>query len=175
MSKKVAIIIAFNGFKDIEYQGARKGLEKAGIGVEVFSNKEGIAVGAGGTRVETKDMREIKSEDFDGVVFIGGPGALENLDNDTSYRLAQEFFSKNKVVSAICISPTILAKSGILKGKRACVWYSPSYRESIRVLQENGAEWVDRSVVVDGKIITANGPESAFEFGEEVARVLSEQ
>ena len=173
--KKAALIIAFEGFKDEEYLKTKEKLEEAGIEVKTFSNLSGTAKGADGTEVEIAlTLRDLNIDDYDAIVFIGGPGALENLDNDQSYQIAQEAVSKNKILAAICISPVILAKSGVLNGKRATVWSSILDKSPIVRLEENGAMYVNQPVVVDGNIITANGPQTASQFGEAIAEKLSQ-
>jgi len=171
--KRVAIIIAFNNFKDEEYLGTIEELKKKGIEVEPISNSCGVAKGVGGTEVEIKKtIKEIKVDDYDGIVFIGGPGALENLDNPDSYRIAKEAISKNKILGAICISPVILAKSKVLEGKKATVWSSILDKSPIKELEKNGGIYLDQPVVVDGNIITGNGPKAAHQFGETIALEL---
>jgi len=171
--KKVAVIIAFTDFKDEEYFGTREELEKAGIEIEVVSNLLGTAQGVSGGEVNiTKTLKEVNVDDYDGIVFIGGPGALSNLGNSDSYRIAREAVSKNKILAAICISPVILAKAGVLNGKNATVWSSVLDRSPVEELKKNGAIYIDKSVVVDGKIITGNGPSAASEFGRTIAEKL---
>ena len=81
---------------------------------------------------------------------------------------------QNKVLAAICISPIILTKAGVLKGKKATVWSSPLDKSWIKVLQESGqAIYQEEDVVVDGKIITANGPAAAGRFGQAIVEVLA--
>jgi len=70
------------------------------------------------------------------------------------------------------ISPVILAKAGALKGKKATVWSSPLDRSPIKILEAQGAEFVDEKVVWDGNIITGNGPDAAREFGKTIADAL---
>jgi protease I len=110
--------------------------------------------------------------DFDAVVFIGGPGALERLDNEISYKLARDTIEKGKILAAICVSPAILAKAGVLKSKKAVVWSSALDKSAVKILEDNGAIYEGESVVIDGKIITAHGPSSAQEFGEKILLML---
>ncbi len=171
--KRVAMIIAFNNFKDEEYLDTKEELKKGGIEIEVVSNSIGIAKGVGGTKVEIKKtIKELNIDDYDGVVFIGGSGVLENLDNSDSYKIAKEAISKNKILAAICISPVILAKSGVLNGKKATVWSSILDKSPIKELEKNGAIYLDQSVVVDGKIITGNGPKAAHQFGKTIVQEI---
>lgn len=172
-NKKVALIVAFRDFRDKEYFLPKEILEGAGVKVITISNKEGIAIGADGGEAKVDLVLEnLNVEDFDGIFFIGGPGALNNLDNETSYKIAREALEKGKLVGAICISPVILAKAGILKGKKATVWTSPLDKSGEKILKENGAQFLKENVVVDGKIITASGPEAAKDFGEKIVEFL---
>lgn len=172
--KKIAIIIAFRDFRDEEYFIPKEVLEKSGAEITTVSTEKGIAVGlqGGETNIET-DFSELKVSDFDAIVFVGGPGALKELDNETSYKISQDTVSQGKALAAICISPTILAKAGVLSGKKATVWSSPLDRSGVKILEENGTIYQKDAVVVDGKIITADGPLSAKEFAEKIVEVLT--
>ncbi|HHD92341.1 MAG TPA: DJ-1 family protein, partial [Candidatus Portnoybacteria bacterium] len=115
---------------------------------------------------------EINLNDYQAVVFSGGPKALDYLDNQKVYQIVQQTVQEKKVLGAICISPVILAKAGVLKGKQATVWSLVLNRQPVKILKENGAQYINQSVVKDGLIITANGPSAATEFGKEVVRVI---
>ena len=168
------IIIAFRGFRDEEYFTPKEVLEEAGVKIKTVSNKKGIAVGAdGGETNADLLLSEINPAELDAIVFIGGPGCLKNLDNEDSYRAAKQAFFQNKILAAICISPVILAKAGVLKGKKATVWSSVMDKSAIKILEQNGAIYQKKDVVRDGNLITANGPPSAREFGEAVVRALT--
>ena len=173
-NKKIAMIVAHRDFRDEEYFVPKEILEGAGAEVKTASNKMGRALGADGGDVEVELLLEnLNPADFDAIVFIGGPGCLENLDNEDSYKVARETVSQGKVLASICISPTILAKAGVLKGKKATVWSSSMDKSSVKILEENGAIYQDEVVVIDGKIITGNGPEAAKDFGEAIIEVLT--
>jgi protease I len=74
------------------------------------------------------------------------------------------------VVAAICLAPVVLARAGILKGKKATYFNSPV---SFREMRAGGAVLVDKAVVTDDRIVTANGPAAAAEFAEAFIRVLT--
>ena len=42
------------------------------------------------------------------------------------------------------------------------------------ILTAQGAEYVDQDVVVDTRIVTANGPSAAKEFGQTIAKLIKE-
>lgn len=171
--KKIAIIIAFRDFRDEEYFIPKEVLEKSGAEITTVSTEKGIAVGLQGGEANVEiDLSELKVLDFDAIVFVGGPGASKYLDNETSYKISRDAVSQRRVLAAICISPTILAKAGVLSGKKATVWSSSLDKSGVKILEENGAVYQGESVVVDGKIITADGPATAQKFGEAIVEVL---
>jgi len=67
-----------------------------------------------------------------------------------------------------------LAKAGVLEGKRATFWTYPLGSQA-NILKENVAIFEKKSVVVDGKIITANGPGAAREFGKAIVEALTKE
>ena len=110
--------------------------------------------------------------EFDAVVFIGGPGVLTYLDNENSYKIAKDAISQNKLLAAICICPAILAKAGVLNGKKATVWTGPLDKSAKNTLEQNGAIYQKDSVVQDGNIISGNGPNAAKAFANKIVDAL---
>lgn len=175
-TKKVVIVIAFRDFRDEEYFVPKEILEAAGAEIKTASNQKERAIGADGGEANVDLLvSEINPVNLDGVIFIGGPGALKYLDNENSYRVAKETVLQDKILASICVSPVILAKAGVLSGKRATVWSSPMDREAVRILKENGAIYQDEAVAVDGKIVTGNGPAAAREFGQAIVEALTKE
>ena len=171
--KKAVIVVASRDFRDPEYFIPKGILEKVGFKVKTASDKPGMALGADGEKAKIDLLlKQVAVDDFDVVVFIGGPGALKHLDNEESYRIAKETVLKGKILASICISPVVLAKAGILKGKRATVWSSPMNKKPILELENNGALYEKGPVVIDGSIITANGPQAAEAFGKAIIDIL---
>jgi len=172
-NKKIAMVIAFKDFRDEEYFVPKQVFENNGAEVKTVSSEKGIAIGADGGEVEVDFLlADVNPAEFDAIVFIGGPGALKYLDNEDSYRVAQETISVNKVLGAICVSPVVLAKAGVLNNKKATVWTSPLDKSAAKTLKENGANYQAEMVVRDGLIVTGNGPAAAEEFAEKVSDLL---
>jgi len=110
-------------------------------------------------------VTEVSIDEYDAVAFIGGPGMAQIVDDDSLQVLAKRFFNSKKLTAAICVAPVILAKADILKGRNATAWSGVKEK-----LTEVGANYIDKKVIVDGHIITADGPEAAREFGKEIAK-----
>ena len=170
---KIAYLIAYKNFRDEEYFIPREILEKRGVEVDAFSNEEGVAYGSEGGEVEVKNMKEIDVADYNAIVLAGGGGALKHLNNKKIHDSLIDFEKEEKIIGAICISPVILADAGLLKGKRATVWSSNMDKKPIKMIEKEGAVYCDEGVVVDGRIVTADGPETAKDFGKRVADLLN--
>ena len=166
--KKVLMVIAKDKFRDEEYAAPRKALESAGASVTVASSSLDMAEGMLGLHVKPDALvGHVKPEDYDGIVFVGGGGAKEYFDDPAAHQLAQTFFSRGKLTSAICIAPATLAKAGVLAGRRATAF--PSSEQALR---SHGAIVTGEDVTVDGNIVTGVGPEAAKKFGQALVEVL---
>jgi len=168
--KKVVMIIAKENFRDEELLKPKEILEKNGVAVKIASSTLDEATGMLGAKVKPDMLvSDIKADDFDSVIFIGGQGASQYWDDPVAHTLAKETLAKGKFIAAICIAPVTLAKAGILNGKRATVWSTDAGQIKVK-----GAVYTGKNVERDGFIITGAGPFAAKEFGEELAKALKE-
>ncbi len=167
--KNVLLIIAPSNFRDEELFDTKAELEKAGATTIIASRQTGTITGMlGGTAKATLSLSAVKASDFDAVVFIGGGGASAYFNDSTAQKIAKDAAAQGKVLAAICIAPSILANAGLLQGKNATAFSSESGN-----LEANGANYTGQAVTVDGKIITANGPAAAKQFGKEIVKALA--
>ncbi|MBN2111696.1 DJ-1/PfpI family protein [Candidatus Woesearchaeota archaeon] len=166
--KSVLMIIAAEGFRDEEFLEPKAVFEKSGLSVTVSSKGVDTAKGALGAEAKIdKDITAVTVNEYDAVVFIGGPGAAAYFEDELALGIAKEAYEQGKVVAAICIAPSILANAGILSGKRATCFSSESSN-----LEAQGAEYTGAEVEADGHIITANGPAAAKKFGERIVKAI---
>ncbi|MCB9358868.1 DJ-1/PfpI family protein [Candidatus Woesearchaeota archaeon] len=171
---KVLTIIAQKGFQDIEYNNSKEAIEKEDIQVITASPTGEEAIGKYDGRVQPDlAINQAKSEDYDAISIIGGPGAPSLADCPELFTLLKQFQGNNKIIAAICIAPTILARAGLLQGKKATVWNGDNMQST--VIEQQGAEYLAESVVIDDRIITADGPSSAQDYGKAIADVLKQQ
>lgn len=163
------MIIAGKNFRDEEYFVPFEIFQREGAKVFTASSVKGEIIGVeGGEARAALTLREVKAGDFDAFVFVGGSGAAEYFDDNEAHRIAQEAVEFHKILGAICIAPVILARAGILKGKKATVWSSILDKTGKKELKEAGCNIEDKNIVIDGKIITADGPSSAEEFAKTI-------
>ena len=166
--KKVALVIARQSFRDEEYFHPKEVLEKNGITVVTASSAKGVCTGKLGAKAHAEiSLEEVKPEDYDGIFFVGGPGSQEFFHDSKAHEIAAKAVMLGKLYGAICAGPAVLAFAGLLKGKKAT-----SFSGRREELVNNGAIWTGKSVEIDGKLITADGPDSAYAFGEAIAKAL---
>jgi protease I len=171
--KRVLMVIAPEQFRDEELANPKAILEEAGARVTVASTRGGTCRGMLGASV-TPDttIASERAGDYDAVVVVGGGGSPAHLwENASLHQVLRDAKSANKVIGGICLSGAALARAGVLAGKHATVWRTD---ESIAAMREGQAKLSDSPVVVDGMVVTANGPEAANDFGRRLAQLLGD-
>jgi protease I len=169
--KTALLVIAQNGYQDVELAGTQNALLAAGFEVTLASKEEGPCIGKfGGTEEALLAMRDVDPLAYDVVAFIGGPGAHALADDPEAVVLAKTRADGGKLLGAICVAPTILAAAGVLEGRNATVWDDGTGTQE-RFLIDRGASYTGETVTVDGRIVTANGPDAAEDFGRTLAEM----
>ncbi|HEX9093087.1 MAG TPA: DJ-1/PfpI family protein [Coriobacteriia bacterium] len=165
---EILMVIAQSVFRDEEYAQPKAIFERRGAHVTTASEEAGPATGRFGL-VATADiaLEDADPDDYDAVVFVGGGGAEVFFDDPAAHEVARSAYESGKVVAAICIAPSTLARAGLLDGRRATAF--PSQQNDLIL---RGAVWTGQSVTVDAPFVTGNGPEAAREFGEAVADLV---
>lgn len=172
MAQPIVLIVAAVGFQPIEYQHTKEALEAGGLTVITASDGSGTAKASDGTQIPVDfTLADINLKQYDGIFLIGGPGALEHLDNKTVIKLFQKATKRNLPRGAICISPRILAKAGILTGFHATGWSDDHKLAGIFAEHGVTAE-LTKPVVTDGRVVTATGPRAATQFGQAIVKVV---
>ena len=163
------MVIAPEDFRDEEYQIPRQIFEKERFQVTVASSRLGTAEGSRGMMTQINCLLDdVHASDYDAVVFVGGKGSWGYFDNPDAQRLAQETSrSSQTLLCAICSAPGILAKAGVLSGKRAT-----SYERETELLKQKGAFFTGNPVEIDGKLITGDGPQAAEAFARSIVEAL---
>lgn len=137
----------------------------------------------------------LRAADFDAIFFPGGHGTMFDLPgNPEVQRLVAEFVQADKVLASVCHGPACLVgallRDGtpVVKGRKVTSFtdqeeraveldrHMPFLLESR--LRELGAEFVPAAnwqdnVVVDGKLVTGQNPQSSASAARAVIRLLS--
>lgn len=169
--KKVLMVIPHTQFRDEEFYEPKKILEDLGAKVVVASSSIRTCYGVKGGVMEAQiSIADAKAEEFDALVICGGLSVPEFFWNDKKLaELAGAMSAAGKVIAAICLSTVVLAKAKLLAGKRATVYFLP---QAIQELKTAGAVYVSDPLIVQDKLILAEGPEESIRFGQAIAKAL---
>ena len=162
--KRILIPLA-NGFEETEAIATADVLRRANMDVVLAGIPGQIVEGAHGIKViSDKKIEDARKEEFDAVVLPGGNPGYKNLSQSNNViDILRDFNSKKKLIAAICASPSILAKLGILNDKKATIF--PGMEREIPRPR-------DSKVIVDGNVITSQGPGTTIDFALEIVTQL---
>ncbi len=167
--KKAALIIAGQNYHDAELFDTKRVLDAAQVQTFIAGPRRGVIRGTlGGAAEATVLVSQLTVNDYDAIIFIGGPGAVEYFGNPTALNIAREAVRSGKVLGAIGIAPSILANANVLAGVRATSLLSEQPR-----LVQAGAIYTAEPVAQERLIITAVGPEAAPLFGKAIVNTLA--
>lgn len=166
-------ILATDGFEQAELTEPRKALDAASAETRVVSPKADRIRGwkskewGDEVRVDAP-LDQAKPEDFDALLLPGGvmnPDSLRMQPNAVAF--AKAFFDAGKPVAAICHGPWTVIEAGAARGRQMTSW--PSLKTD---LKNAGANWVDKEVVVDQKLVTSRKPDDIPAFNREMIQLF---
>jgi protease I len=173
MAKKV-LILATDGFEQVELTDPKKALEDAGIETVVASPKEGEIKGWkftdwGDSVKVDQTLDQVDASAFDALLLPGGQINPDKLRmEEKAVSLVKQFVLGGKPVAAICHGPWLLVEADVVKGKTVTSW--PSIRTDLR---NAGANVVDQEVVVDGQFITSRKPDDIPAFSKALIEAVN--
>jgi len=165
--KKVVLFLA-DGFEEVEAVTPIDFLRRAGIEVITVGLTGKLVTGAHNITIQADTVLNDFKADTDGILIPGGMPGSANIAASRKVRtIVQDFDREEKLVAAICAAPAlVLGGAGVLKG-RSFTCYPGMEGEA----GPDGHYTGDR-VVVDGNLITGNGPGGAAEFAGAVISYL---
>ena len=174
--RKVAIL-ATDGFEQSELLKPKQLLEEAGAATVVIATAskqqiKGCNHGEWGEKVDVDlNLGEARATDYDALVLPGGVMNPDKLRlHEEAIELIREFGRSGRPLAAICHGPWTLIDAGLAKGKHLTSW------PTLRVDLENaGARWEDREVIVDGSLITSRKPDDIPAFTRALIHMLEER
>ena len=172
--KRVAIL-ASNGFEESELLEPMRALRDHGAEVDVVSPESGSIQGfrdfdRGQSVPVDRDVAEASAADYDALVI---PGGLFNPDalriDDRALAFTRAFFDAGKPVGAICHGPWVLVDADVIDSRELT-----SVPNIHRDLENAGARWVDREVVVDQGLVTSRTPKDLPAFCAKLVEEIAE-
>jgi protease I len=169
-------ILATDGVEQAELERPRDALREAGADVELVSPKKDKIkawdIDHWSHEIDVdRSLDNARPADFDALMLPGGvmnPDKLRLIPQAVEF--VRAFFDEGKPVAAICHAPWILVEAQVVRGRRLTSW--PSLRTDI---ENAGADWTDREVVVDGGLVTSRKPDDIPAFCREMIRDFAER
>lgn len=172
--RKVAILAA-DGAEQVELEKPREALETAGAETRVVSPSE-KSVRAwqhdhwGDEIAVDVPLDKARADDFDALLIPGGVMSPDHLRmNDAAVDFVRAFFERGKPVASICHGPWMLVEANVVRGREVTSW--PSLETD---LENAGAKWVDREVVVDHGLVTSRKPDDIPAFNAKMIEEIAE-
>lgn len=135
-------------------------LRRAGWEVTLAGLTEGpITASRGVGLMPDRHWDDIDPDLFEMIVLPGGLGGTRALCAHSGVQQTlRTFDAGGKWIAAVCAAPLALHEAGILRDRRFTCYPGIEYEMDVSVQRLND------SVVVDGMLITSQGPGTAFEF-----------
>jgi 4-methyl-5(b-hydroxyethyl)-thiazole monophosphate biosynthesis len=155
---KTAVLLD-EGFEELEAMAPIALLRRAGIETDMISVKnEDKAQGRFGvTYAPCTPIDEYDFSKADCLLLPGGPQWQSLEANEKVRQLIKDFAQdETKVLAAICASPTILGRMGLLEGKKYTCFTSMN--------EDFGGTYVDEYAVTDGNLVTGRSAAAAIDF-----------
>jgi protease I len=166
------LIIATNGFEQLELTVPRDELRKAGAKVDVAST-DGKPIRGwdktdwGETAEADLKMADAKPDGYHALVLPGGQINPDILRlNPDAMKIVEAFLDSGKPVAAICHAPWLLIQADAVRGLSLT-----SYKSIRKDVENAGGKWVDKEVVVHRGIITSRSPD---DLGAFVPKIIEE-
>lgn len=155
----VAMLLG-TGFEPLEAVAPCDILRRGGVEVKLAAIGEKLVEAGHGVRVEADcTLAELDVKNLEMIILPGGVGGVRAIGaSNAALDAVREVYDAGGFVAAICAGPTVLAKLGLLEGRRATCY--PGCEDEMA-----GAVMQNAGVVRDGRIITGRAAGAAADFG----------
>jgi protease I len=158
---RIAFVVG-EDFEDSELKIPYDELRAAGHEVEVLGAKAGETMKGKRGKEEIAIQAGAAERDpasYDAIVIPGGYSPDHLRMNKDVVKFVAGAVRAGKLIAAVCHGPQLLIEADAVEDKKLTSW--PSVRTD---LLNAGAKWVDKAVVIDGKLITSRKPEDLPAF-----------
>lgn len=173
--RKIAVL-ATDGVEQVELTEPVKALKAASAQVVVIAPHSGQIQGMnhdqkGDMLTVDHDLDSVSPDRFDALLLPGGVANPDTLRTDPqAVAFIKHFVQANKPIAAICHGSWTLIEADGVRGHRMTSW--PSLRTA---LTNAGANWEDKSVIVDGQLVTSRNPGDLPDFCREMLALFGSE
>jgi 4-methyl-5(b-hydroxyethyl)-thiazole monophosphate biosynthesis len=120
-------------------------------------------------------IKEIKPLDYHALIIPGGfnDAGYTEVYNNKVLDLIKKIYKNDGIIATMCVGSLAVARTGILKGKKATTYSASKRHDNLKILQDCGATPVKDRIVVTDRIITNRGPDTAIEVAFKLLEMLN--
>lgn len=167
MKSQTSYIFLAPGFEEIEALATVDAMRRAGMKiVEVsITDTKHVTGATGQTVVADSLLTDIDPTDAEWIIIPGGQPGADNLHSSQKVNeIIKNQYERGGKIAAICAGPAVVvAPTGILKGKKATC-----YPGLGNMIESEGGTYIKEPVVIDGNIITSEGPGTTLMFAKAI-------
>lgn len=167
---KKTVVLLYPEFSEYELSVALSILMQGKKPVTVAGVEHQPIIGESGlTIIPDCLIDEIDLEKVDSLLLTGCMNIMALSEKETLFDFITQVASKNMVIASISSSPFLLAKAGVLKGKKYTAGLTEDFLDKVGVFEKGN--YSHELVVQDGNIITAKG-RGFIKFGKCLGNAL---
>jgi len=137
-------------------------VDSVGLDSELMTASRGVVL------KPDRVIDDVSASDYDMIALPGGgEGAKRLMADERVLRVLREKGEAGGWTAAICAAPKVLARAGLLGGRRVTSF--PGWLDD-----ETGLSYVEETVVTDGPVVTSRGPGTAMDFALELVALLAD-
>lgn len=120
-------------------------------------------------------LKDINARNYQALVIPGGfsDSGWGEVYKGKVLSLIQEIYRRGGIIASLCVGALPVAKSGILKGKKATTYSLSKRHDNLQFLRDCGAKPVKQRIVVSGRIITNRGPDTSIDVAFKLIELLN--
>ena len=168
MNNNKVLLILTDGFEEIEAFGTFAILRRSNIDVDIYSLKRSNIEGRYGLKLNDykviNEDNNFNLDSYNALFIAGGPEYVELEASKEFKDIILDFYSKQKLIAAICAGPTILGHLGLLKNKKYTCFKSMN--------EDFGGTYIDTYVVQDDNIISGISASATIDFAFKIVEYL---
>jgi 4-methyl-5(b-hydroxyethyl)-thiazole monophosphate biosynthesis len=181
MNKKVLLFVP-QGFEDIEVATftdilgwTRVLKEVKPVDVVITALRKTVCSKHNLTITTHMLMDKVNASDYQALIIPGGhnDSGYQEVYNEEIQELIRNVYKNGGIIATMCVGSLPVAKSGILKGKKATTYVSSKRHGNLKILKSYGAIPVSKRIVISDRIITNRGPDTAIDVAFKLIEMLN--
>lgn len=173
---KTIAFLLHNNFEQAEYEEVNNQLKDKGYKTVLITTNEDKEVQAMKQDVDKGDtftadifVSEASVADYDALVLPGGTVNADTIrGNKQAHGIINTINDTGRPLAVTCHAPWVLINTGIAKGKTLTAYHTLQTD-----LENAGANYVDKTVQIDGNLITSRNPDDITNFVDAIDKALT--